>query len=120
MSYLGGEDVVIFRSFEKLMHALEEIEKGNKSSGDHSKWLHLFDAFLDGNGNERAGEVIEAYMRYRDDGLDRDSALKRAAGDYALRWGQDKVSTPETVQKHLGNDLWARVMREVGGVFDPK
>jgi len=120
LSYLGGENKVIFRSFEKLLHALEEIEKGDKFYGDHSKWLYLFNAFLDNNGPKRAGEVIGAYIKYCDKGLDRDAALKKAAEDYALKWGNDKVSIPGAVQNHLGNDLWARVMKNVSGDIDDK
>ena len=120
LSYLGGEDTVVFRSFEKLLHALEAIEKGNGFYGDHSERLHLFDAFQDGRGSERAGEVIGAYIRYRDNGMDRESALKKAVADYAVKWGDDKVSIPGAVQNHLGNDLWTRVMKNVSGDIDDK
>ena len=110
--YVGGKDRVIFRSFDKVCYALEEIRNGDTKLGNHSEWIGLFDAFLDGKGRYRTGEIIGMYMKYRENGLGRDSALKKAIENYTLKWGHEKVSTPMAKQEHIGNELWYRVMEK--------
>lgn len=118
--YVGGENRVVFKPFSELVCALEAIENGDAVLGDHSEWLYLFDAFQDNLGNTRAGELVGAYLRHYDSGMERDSSLRKAVEEYAARWGDDKVSIARAAQNHLGNDLWAHVMKNVFGDIDGK
>jgi hypothetical protein len=111
--YSGGEDNIIFKSFDMILNALEQIEKGNTDIGDHRKWLYLFNEFQDEQGNQRAGEVIGEYMNLLENGFDHNSALDKVVENFGIKWGKDKVSKPDAIQEHLGNDLWFQVIEKV-------
>ena len=108
--YLGLKNKGIFKSLDYLIK-LNNNEISN--IGDLSSILYLFDTFQDGKGNERAGRLLGEYIRYCDKGLGRDLSLKKAVSDYSNKWGKDKVSSPENLQRHLGNDLWTKVFNNI-------
>ncbi|MBL7074369.1 hypothetical protein ISS37_03910 [candidate division KSB1 bacterium] len=108
----GGEGGIIFKTYDEVLNALLRIEEGDSVCGNHDQWLGLVDEFRDEMGNQRAAELIDGYMMRRDQGMDQNTALRKSVEAFSRRWGQDKVSTMDCVQPHLGNDLWLKVIEK--------
>lgn len=108
---VGGGNRIIFKTYDKVLNALLQIEAGDTRPGNHDEWLYLFDEFQDEQGNLRAAEVIGRYMKYLEHGMNHNSALEKSVEEFSRRWGNDKVSTPVSIQSHLGNELWRRVIK---------
>jgi hypothetical protein len=74
-----------------VVHALEEIERGDRSWGDASSWRDLLDHFQDGRGSRRVGEAIRFYMDRISTGTDVKTALDKLGDWYADRYGAETV-----------------------------
>ena len=89
-----GPKRCVFFDHETLRHAALDYfhdPSCNPHLGDAMPVLDQFDPFRDGRASQRIGEYVQWYMEGIDKGASRDDALYRATGNYADKWGEDKV-----------------------------
>ncbi len=93
--YELGVGRVVFQDWEDLWRALLEHRRrpgGVPGFGDWSAMLPEIDPFRDGLAARRMGEYLTWLIEGFKAGEDRDVVMARAAGRYAARWGDDKVT----------------------------
>jgi hypothetical protein len=86
-----GAAKCFFTDSAAVVHALEEIERGDRSWGDASPWRDLMDRFHDGQGPRRIGEALRFYMDRVSGKEDARGALECLGDWYAKRYGSDTV-----------------------------
>lgn len=59
--------------------------------GDASPVIERFDPYRDGMASQRVGSYLQWYLEARDEGMNKEAAIKEANVKYADRWGQSRV-----------------------------
>jgi hypothetical protein len=114
--HLDGQGKVVFRDVPELVAALERTERDASDIGDFSRYVALFEPYGDGRGNERAGRLIGDYLRARDAGSDRDTALARAIEAFVSANGREAASVPAEVTGPAAQ-AWRRAVAKLN--FEP-
>ena len=89
-----GENRCVFYDHETLKKAVLDYVRDPSSNphlGDATPVLDQFDPFRDGKACQRIGEYVQWYLEDLDRGASRDDALQNATGNYADKWGEDRV-----------------------------
>lgn len=111
--YLGGKGAFIFESEAQIEQALIDVELGKSGIGDLSEHLHMFDAFQDGRGRIRSGQLIAKIIKDMEAGMPADKALQNRVFEYGKVFGEDKVSGYPAVKNNGVELLWRKVRERI-------
>ncbi len=89
----GGMNRRIFEDRQLMTAAIKKFADGSDPAiGDCRDILPALDPFDDGKGANRMGEYLDRCLEGFDAGLPWPSILEKTNEEYALRWGNDKIT----------------------------
>lgn len=78
-------------SLKAAIEAFMEEPEAHPELGDASPVIERFDPYRDGMASQRVGSYLQWYLEARDEGMNKEAAIKEANVKYADRWGQSRV-----------------------------
>ncbi|MBI5701744.1 hypothetical protein HZC34_07905 [Candidatus Saganbacteria bacterium] len=92
--YKWGNKRIIFDDTIGIINALKQYKTDKSSNpllGDWAPFLDKLDPFRDGRAGERMGVYLRWLLEGFDEGLGRESVLRRASTKYAEKWGGENI-----------------------------
>jgi len=94
--YSWGNDRLIYRSLDRLLHDLEHYKNGHSAYSEYGNWapyLQELESYRDGRGGERIGCYMKELWKELSirPPIDVDSVIQKANSAFVDRWGPNSI-----------------------------